>query len=171
MKDEKEAKRLPCILNATETGSSRWANFQYLLCHFNSPCFHMFIRFSKMVEKSLQFPTFSIIVLTRISSQCVIKDYFQIAMFKEMILIFFFCIVHLQAWGKICACSDIRFLEITDSALNHMEEKNFFPEHYLRQEKARKCLLHRLSTLDILSGYSVQLISINTLWEVGMVEK
>lgn len=67
----------------------------------------MFIRFRKTVEKSLQFPTFSIVVLICMSSQSVIKDYFQIAMFKEMILIFFFYIVHLQAWGKICACSDL----------------------------------------------------------------
>lgn len=65
----------------------------------------------------------------------------------------------------------IRFLEITDSALNHMEEKIFFPEHYLRQEKARNCLLHQLSILGILPWYSVQLISISALREVGMVEK
>lgn len=102
-----EMKRLTCISNATETGSARQAKFQYLLNHFNSLCFHMFIKFSKMVKKLLQFTTFSIVFLTCMASHCVIKDYFQIAMFKERIFIFFFYITHLQAQGKVCANSDL----------------------------------------------------------------
>lgn len=59
---------------------------------------HMCIRrMSNRVEKQLLFKLFSIVLSTDRSSQRVIKDCFQIAVFKENVLIVFSYIVHQQA--------------------------------------------------------------------------
>lgn len=54
-------------------------------------------RISNRVEKQLLFKLFSIVLLNDSSSQRVIKDCFQIAVFKENVLIVFSYIAHQQA--------------------------------------------------------------------------
>ena len=134
-----EAKRLTSFSNAAHKSSSKQASFQYFLHRFNSLCFCMCIKSFSRWERDNYHLRFAL--LTDMSNQCVIKDYFQIAKFKERVLIFFSSTAHQQ----------VQDIYISDQLLNLSEKKFFLTEHYLRHEKTRKFVLPQLSILDILS--------------------
>lgn len=89
-----ESKRLTSFSDATHKSSSKQASFQYFLHRLNSLCFCMCIkRFSRWESDNCHL---KFALLTDMSNRCVIKDYFQIAKFKERVLIFFSSTAHQQ---------------------------------------------------------------------------
>ena len=102
-----------------------------------------------MGKEYLPFKIFSVALLTHMSNKCVIKDYYQITIYKKRVFLFIYS--PSTSTRHICIYSGYL---LTPSGTFLL----------------RIFLLSQSSLPDILS-YLVQLIDINTIQEIGMLEK